>query len=145
MPSIFYQANFCAECGNMLEPRQNRLPRYFCDDCAARRKRHGYVTPFTLLAGLLVIAYVFNERHPSVPLDRAQMIAAPAAVSARDATPKQSLLPPPEDQEPVLCGARTKKGRPCRRMVLPGRRCAQHRGMPSILSQSEKRQATSER
>jgi hypothetical protein len=142
MPNLFYQANFCAECGNLLEPRQNWLPRYFCDDCAARRRRRGYVTPISLLACLLVIAYVFNEKDPSPPLDRTNMIAAPAAVSARDATPKQKLLPQPEAQERVLCGARTKKGRPCRRMVLPGQRCAQHRGMPSMLSRSEKREAT---
>jgi hypothetical protein len=145
MPNIFYQANFCAECGNMLEPRQNWLPRYFCDDCATRRRRRGYVTPLSLLAGLLVIAYVFNERDTSPPLDRARMIAAPAAVSARDATPRQSLLPQPEAQERTLCGARTKKGSPCRRLVLPGQRCAQHRGMASMLSPSEKRQATSGR
>jgi hypothetical protein len=143
MTNIFYQANFCAECGNMLEARQNWLPRYFCDDCAARRRRRGYVTPLSLLAGLLVIAYVFNERDPSPSLDRTNMIAAPAAASARDATPRQNLLPRPEAQERVLCGARTKKGRPCKRMVLPGQRCAQHRGMPSMLSQSEKRQAAS--
>jgi hypothetical protein len=144
MPKIFYQANFCAECGNMIEPRQHWFPRYFCDDCAARIRRRSYVTPLSLLAGLLVIAYVFNERAPSPPIDRAHMIAAPV-VSARDATPKQSLLPQPEVQERVLCGARTKKGSPCRRMVLPGQRCAQHRGMPSMLSQSDKKQANSGR
>jgi hypothetical protein len=132
MPDIFYQANYCAECGNALEQRQIWLPRYFCDDCAARRRRRGYVTPFSLLAGLLVIAYRFNERPSGPPLERANMVAP--AVSAQDATPKQKLLPLPETQERVMCGARTKKGTPCRRMVRPGRRCAQHRGMPSMLS-----------
>jgi hypothetical protein len=144
MPNIFYQGNFCAECGNILEPRQNWLPRYLCDDCAASRRRRGYVTPLSLLTGVLVIAFLFYENQaPS--LDRSNMIVAPAAVSAQDATPKQSLIPPPEPRERVLCGARTKKGTPCKRRVFPGQRCQQHRGMPSILPQSEKGEAKSGR
>jgi hypothetical protein len=132
MPNIFYQANFCAECGNTLEQRQNWLPRYFCDDCESRRRRRGYVTPLSLLAGLLIVGYLFNDKTPSPPLDHSNIISP--AVSAQDATPKQKLLPPPQAQERVMCGARTKKGTPCRRLVLPGQRCAQHRGLPSLLS-----------
>jgi hypothetical protein len=135
MSNIFYQANFCAECGNLLEPRRNWFSRYFCDDCAARRRRRGYVTPLSLLAGLLVIALLFSERRPPVTRERANMMPEPAAVSARDATPKQKLLPQIEPQERDICGARTKKGKPCRRMVLPGQRCAQHREMPSMIAQ----------
>ncbi|MBO0723509.1 MAG: hypothetical protein J2P41_21975, partial [Blastocatellia bacterium] len=120
MRNIFYQANFCAECGNELEQRPGWLPRYFCDDCAARRRRRGYFTPLSLLLGLLLIAYLFNERSPAPPVDHANMIAAPPAVSALDATPNLKLLPPPAVQERVMCGARTKKGTPCRRLVPPG-------------------------
>jgi hypothetical protein len=38
--------------------------------------------------------------------------------------------------EPVyICGARTKKGTPCRRRVhAAGERCYQHKGMPAMVS-----------
>src|ERR671936_317878 len=34
MKIVFYQANFCAECGNPMKPRFSLGPRYFCDECA---------------------------------------------------------------------------------------------------------------
>ncbi|MCI0390445.1 MAG: hypothetical protein MOB07_16985 [Acidobacteria bacterium] len=142
MSNIFYQANFCAECGNLLEPRQNWRPRYFCDDCAARMKRRGYITPLSLLAGLLILVFMLNDRQHSNSLERASMLTAPAAVSARDATPRQIPLPLPETPERVLCGARTKKGTPCRRLVRPGQRCSQHRGLPSLIELKQGREKT---
>jgi hypothetical protein len=68
------------------------------------------------------------------------MFDAPSAVSARDATVRQSLKPRTEIEERVLCGARTRKGTPCRRLVQPGQRCAQHRGMASLLEKRPEQQ-----
>jgi hypothetical protein len=55
------------------------------------------------------------------------------AVSARDTVAERDLEPKPEAVGRVMCGARTKKGTPCRHLVLPGQRCAQHLGMSSLL------------
>jgi hypothetical protein len=54
-------------------------------------------------------------------------------VSARDTVTTGNPEPKTEVVERVMCGARTKKGTPCRRLVPPGQRCAQHRGMASLL------------
>ena len=137
MNNIFYQANFCAECGNPLEPRHGLRPRYFCDDCGARISRRGYFTPFSLLLGLLTIWYVLNDRHPasstSNSINQTDLMTASPTVSAWDASPKQHPQFKTDTEERVFCGARTKKGTPCRHRVRPGQRCAQHRGMPSLL------------
>jgi hypothetical protein len=127
MPKTFYQANFCAECGNPLEPRQGWRPRYFCDHCSAQIGRRGFMTPLSLAIGLLVVIFLSSDRPQSNRLDRAGMMTAPAVTSAQDATAKQKLNPQPNTEERVLCGARTKKGTPCRRMVRPGQLCYQHR------------------
>jgi hypothetical protein len=40
----------------------------------------------------------------------------------------------PADDIVYLCGARTRKGTPCRRRVhAPGERCYQHKGMPAMV------------
>lgn len=123
---LFYHANFCAECGNELAPRFRWRPVHFCDDCAARL---GAARP-TLAAALgLALLLGVALRRP----------APPAPVSARDAilahqgepAPLEAREPPaPPVEERVFCGARTKKGTPCRHRVPPGQRCAQHRGRP---------------
>jgi hypothetical protein len=142
MSQIFYQANFCAECGNALEKRRGWRPRYFCHDCAARMRRRVYITPLSLLIGSLTMALGLCQRQSFPPalneLNHSPLANAPPAVSARDASPRQNPLPQTEEQESVTCGARTKKGAPCRRLVRPGRRCAQHQGMPSLLESKQK-------
>ncbi|MCI0663060.1 MAG: hypothetical protein L0220_18500, partial [Acidobacteria bacterium] len=119
MRNLFYQANFCAECGNNLldQRRERRLPRYFCDDCAARISRRGYLTPLSLLVALVIIFLTFREREPSARLDQSQMFIPPAAVSAHDATAGKILQLKSKTEDRFLCGARTKKGTPCRRLV----------------------------
>jgi hypothetical protein len=54
-------------------------------------------------------------------------------VSALDTVTRRSSEMKHDTVERVMCGARTKKGKPCRRLVPPGKRCAQHRGMASLL------------
>jgi len=131
MFNIFYQANFCAECGNALESRRGWRPCYFCDYCAAQMRRRRAMTPLLLLTGLLVVSFLLVEREHS-PAQPGQISASPA-VSAKDASPKQNPSPQAPIQERVFCGARTKKGTPCRHLVHPGQRCAQHHGMPSMI------------
>lgn len=51
-----------------------------------------------------------------------------------NAASKQSVNSGSVDDVVYLCGARTKKGTPCRRRVhFAGERCYQHKGMPAIV------------
>jgi hypothetical protein len=132
MKIIFYQANFCAECGNAMKPRFSLGPRYFCGECEAQMGRRNY---FKTVAGLLVCGalavFALNRTQP--PNSNGRLSNGAPTVSARDTVTTRKGEPEPEAVERVMCGARTKKGTPCKRLVPPGRRCAQHRGMSSLL------------
>ena len=132
MKIIFYQANFCAECGNAMKPRFGLRPRYFCDECEAQLGRRIY---FKTVAGLLVCATlaVFALNRTQSPNPSGRLSNDTPVVSARDTVTTRKPETEPEAVERVMCGARTKKGAPCKRLVPPGQRCAQHRGMASLL------------
>ena len=139
MKIIFYQANFCAECGNAMKPRFSVWPRYFCAECEAQMSRRNY---FKSVAGLLLCGtlavFALNRTLAPGPNGQAPNAqpnagASTPAVSARDTVTARNPELKPEAVERVMCGARTKKGAPCRHLVPPGQRCAQHRGMASLL------------
>ncbi|HKX27721.1 MAG TPA: hypothetical protein VJ302_08525 [Blastocatellia bacterium] len=109
-----------------MEPGSGWGPRYFCADCAARLNRRGRLIPLAWIC-VLLLGLSLNDRQTTVS------IPAPPAISAQNAAVGPLTLKPPASRERVMCGARTKKGAPCRRLVLPGERCAQHRGKPSLL------------
>jgi hypothetical protein len=69
-------------------------------------------------------------------------VSALDTVTNRNPEPKPDVEAHNVGSPRVMCGARTKKGRPCRHLVPPGERCAQHRGMASLL---EKREAGTSR
>lgn len=134
MRNPFYQGNFCSECGNRLKaPRFRFRPRYFCDDCATRLKQRSHITP---LAGLLLVGSLavlaFSYKSKDVPT--VQKEPAPPTVSAQDSIVNRSLQTRTTPTSKVFCGARTKRGTPCRHLVQPGQRCAQHKGMLSMLN-----------
>jgi hypothetical protein len=141
MQSFIYRANFCAECGNRLAAarRGRRRPwrvGCFCPECAARLRRRRYLPLLLALLGGVSLGLLLGPRRqapaagvPPAPAARA------AAVSAWDAT---AGLKPRRVDEPTayaLCGARTRKGTPCKHRVRPGQRCAQHLGKPSLLKE----------
>lgn len=136
MRSPFYQANFCAECGNRIEPRSNFGRCYFCDDCAARLKQRRLVTP---LAGLVLMAslaiFAFSYKRGNTRTDQPSSNPPISPVSAQDSIVNTKSKLRTESTSRVLCGARTRKGTPCRHLVQPGQRCAQHRGLPSLLDE----------
>jgi hypothetical protein len=138
MKIYLYQANFCAECGNEMKPRSSWGPRYFCDDCVRLIGRGGYIKPLLAIvfATTLVVSGLHRTDSPkSIP----PLPTAPEeiAVSAMDATAVQApeFKPAPATAQ-TLCGARTKKGTPCKHRAAPGQRCAQHQGMKSMLDDS---------
>ena len=147
MKIIFYQANFCAECGNAMKPRFSLGPRYFCDECEAP---HG--PPELFQIGRRAVALrdpgglrVEQDVHVRSERAGAERATEPrrfdsGGVGARycdGAGPE----PKPEAVGRVTCGARTKKGTPCRHLVLPGQRCAQHLGMASLLETKKEAKA----
>ncbi|MCG3164215.1 MAG: hypothetical protein JMDDDDMK_05701 [Acidobacteria bacterium] len=139
MRIIFYQANFCAECGNAMKPRFSWRPRYFCDECEAQMGRRSYFKPAAglLLCATLAVFALNRTRPPDQPNSDNQT----SFVSARDTVTTRKSEPETATVERVLCGARTKKGTPCKRLVLPGQRCSQHRGMSSLLEKASGRAA----
>ncbi|MGH9801414.1 MAG: hypothetical protein ACRD82_13695 [Blastocatellia bacterium] len=133
MRSLFYQGNFCSECGNQLKPRFGFRPRHFCDECAARLRQRSYVTPlaiFLLFGSLVVFAVSYKKQDVQIQ----KLSPTTPAISAQDSIVNHPSPLQSQSQNRVLCGARTRKGTPCRHLVLPGERCAQHRGQPSLLA-----------
>jgi hypothetical protein len=110
---------------------------YFCDECEAQMGRRTF---FKSVAGLLLCAtlaaFALNRALSPSPNIPSNGVASTPIVSARDTvtTPKPELKP--ELAERALCGARTRKGTPCKRLTPPGQRCAQHRGMKSLLEKT---------
>ncbi|NOT62946.1 MAG: hypothetical protein HOP19_22275 [Acidobacteria bacterium] len=138
MRRFIYQGNFCAECGNALVPQRRQhfwTARYLCDECEVQLRRADRLPargwPWLLIGSVAGLFYLFN--HPTATTSPAPM---PPAVQTAVAAPLP-MTPPPvvAEAEPAFCGARTKRGTPCRRMVKSrDERCAQHRGKPSIAN-----------
>ena len=144
MPTIFYQSNFCPECGNRHDDDQSKRRwlqhRYFCHHCAARLGHRWDWVPIAIaIAGLTIGALLSFGRRPIVTNQVAALPASNVAamglapVSAQDAT---AQLKPAEAAQPATtyrCGARTQKGRPCKHLVTAeGLRCFQHQGMSAL-------------
>jgi len=139
MRRFFYQANFCAECGNALRQRRVWWPRYFCDVCARQVRRRAtawrWLAPLGLLSFVLGLVFATHDGYKSASPSNASLPTAP--VSAFDASAQAKPLVAATEQAvtpSVFCGARTQRGKPCRRLVQPGQRCAQHRGRPSMVA-----------
>lgn len=138
MRQFFYQANFCAECGNALPAGQVRAswrPQYFCSVCAQQQRQRSpfYRWLLPLAALLATLGWAFSAPETAPP--PAQPAPSVTALNAT-AQPMPITAPPlaPETTS-EFCGARTRRGTPCRRLVQPGQRCAQHRGQPSLLKE----------
>ena len=124
-----YRPNFCCECGNkILRLRwQVWTSRKFCDKCShslarAQRLQRAIAIFLLLFVGMLIGRGCRRERPPLV-------IERPVQSSSQtDVT-----TPPASFENVYICGARTKKGKPCSRRVQGAVRCWQHKGMPAML------------
>jgi len=140
MPVIFYQSNFCPECGNASTPRRWWHHRYFCEHCAEKLGRKWDWLPLAfLLGGLALGSLIVQGRREvirEVAVNQTPQLNqfAPPLVSAQDAT---AQLKPVEFKPPAVtyaCGARTQRGTACKhRVAVQGERCFQHQGRRSIL------------
>ena len=139
--------NFCANCGARLSRKGWRgwLTGARCDDCASRLGRS--VTKPVVIVGIIAVAAFAFGRYlrpapPPLTIHRAAnspLSDLPVNLDAqtngitRNANTNNTQASLTDD--PVyICGARTKKGTPCRRRVhTAGERCYQHKGMPAMV------------
>lgn len=153
-----YRPNFCAECGERLASRDWRarlklLARAsWCDDCARRLGQCGFARfarPLAIISIIAILAFAFGRylrpAPPPLIISRAANSPLPdfpvnfnetARTTSRkqgDAT-NQDVAGVDREDAAYICGARTKKGTPCRRRVhVAGERCFQHKGMTAIV------------
>ena len=143
-------SNFCANCGARLARRGWRAfaRGTRCDDCASRLGKT-VTKPLVIVTVIAVAAFAFGRylRTAPPPLIIHRAANSPLAdvpvnfdAIAKDPTKNANRVSTSNTiaaaDEPVyICGARTKKGTPCRRRVhTAGERCYQHKGMPAMVS-----------
>ena len=146
-----YRPNFCCECGERVLRARWRVwtSRRFCPACGRRHRRARLRAAVVLTCALFAPGFLLGRlSRPAAPplvIERggAGLAPLPAAAAAPrpspaygpDGTARERTTDP---AEPVyVCGARTKKGTPCRRRVRAPERCWQHRGKPAILPPSK--------
>ena len=139
------RANFCAECGERLTFNGWRglLRRRLCEHCTRRLGRFAAYRPLIVLALVAAGAFGFGRySRPSTPpltIQRAAnspLLGVPNEPAIAQANRAQSnQLASVSSDEVYICGARTRKGTPCRRRVhAAGDRCFQHKGMPAMVA-----------
>ena len=126
-----YRPNFCCECGEKIVRLRWRLwtSRKFCDNCSRRMGKTLWlqlatVAAVLLLAGVLIGRGWRRERPPLVIERPVQSSTSSQTAITQTAMPQEQVY---------ICGARTKKGKPCSRRVHGLVRCWQHKGLPAML------------
>ena len=140
MPLLtLHRPNFCAECGTKILRLRWRLwtNRKFCDSCAAKLRKQRWteataVIVIAFLAGF-VIAYELKTPPPPLIIQRTETRSA----SVNSASAASTNTQPATIEEIYICGARTKKGKPCSRRVHGPVRCWQHKGEKAMLPQEK--------
>ena len=154
-----YRPNFCSECGGKIIRLHWHLwnSRRFCASCAKRLRKERLLlraaASIVLLSIGLVAGRAARPVAPSLTIERSgnSPLCGPhdlrnernekngEAVSAT-ANSKSSRTKPQAsstEEEVYICGARTKKGKPCSRRVNGPVRCWQHKGMPAMLPEEQ--------
>ena len=150
--------SFCGKCGARLTRKGWRawIGGQLCDDCARGRRRIKVVLPLGVVALIAVAAFSLGRylrpAPPPLIIERAAnspLSDLPVSLneSAGRANQNRNSSNASENADAssvqkygstsellYICGARTKKGTPCKRRVhVAGERCYQHKGMPAIL------------
>jgi hypothetical protein len=135
--------NFCVECGERLarEGWRRYVSGRFCDHCARRLGRGGPLRALGMIALVAVAGFTFGRFLRPAPPPLIIQRAANSPLSDSPVTLDRAATHPQTNQnqtsttsdEGYICGARTKKGRPCQRRVhAAGERCFQHKGLPAM-------------
>lgn len=142
-------SNFCTNCGARLARNGwgARLRGALCDDCAIRLGASPAIKVVITAAIIAVAAFAFGryqrpnpppliiQRAANSPLsDLPVNLDAIAKRADENSNQNSNPLTANVDDAVYICGARTKKGTPCRRRVhFAGERCYQHKGMPAMV------------
>ena len=138
------------ECGERLAFKGwlGWLRRSVCEHCARRLGGFTAHRPLIVLALVTAVAFGFGRYlRPSPPpliiqraagsplIDVAVQSSGTAAAKPNSSSASPNITQATQDDEVYICGARTKKGTPCRRRVhAAGERCFQHKGMPAMVA-----------
>ena len=136
-------ARFCSVCGERLRLRRSSvLPfRSFCPQCSPHFRRIRLILiaiPALCAAVGFAIGHHTSVREPfyfiGTPIQMSASRVAPPADNSGDhlyrgsgtlTQPEQLVISPGAAE--VICGARTRSGKPCQRKVKGGGYCWQHR------------------
>ena len=147
---------FCGKCGARLTRAGWRtlFRARLCDDCARGARRIDLALPFGVVVVIAVASFsvgrylrpspppLIIQRAANSPLSDSPIKAndSPGRINQNqkrgtseiaNASSRQTGTTP---ELLYICGARTKKGTPCKRRVhFAGERCYQHKGMPAML------------
>ena len=148
--------SFCEKCGARLTRTGWRalVRGRLCDDCAPGARRINVALPFGVVVVIASAAFSVGRyfRPPPPPLIIQRAANSPLSdlpLNANDSVGRikqnrksgtseiaaaTSLQTGSTSELLYICGARTKKGTPCKRRVhFAGERCYQHKGMPAIV------------
>lgn len=147
--------NFCVECGERLTRKGWRalFGGRLCVPCAHRLGKYSWARSLATIVLIALSAFALGrylrpapppliiQRAANSPLSDLPVNLNPAArvpgSGSTNSDAKQSdgaSNTGSVDDTVYLCGARTKKGTPCRRRVhFAGERCYQHKGMPAMV------------
>ncbi|HSE30969.1 MAG TPA: hypothetical protein VLA93_05290 [Pyrinomonadaceae bacterium] len=138
MPFLtLHRPNFCAECGAKILRLRWRLwtNRKFCDSCARSLRRQRWTTAGVITLLIFTTGLILGHRlQPSPPPLIIQRTERQSGDSTSGSSPQPLTV-----EEVYICGARTKKGRPCSRRVHGPVRCWQHKGEKAMLPQEKLR------
>src|SRR5207253_2930875 len=121
-----------------------RLRGSVCDDCSTRMGASPVTKIVITISIIAVAAFAFGRylrpKPPPLIIQRAANsplsdlpLNLDAIPKSTDANPNRAVVATADDVV-YICGARTRKGTPCRRRVhSAGERCYQHKGMPAMV------------
>ena len=142
MPFLtLHRPNFCAECGAKILRLRWHLwtNRKFCDSCARTLRKQRWTTAgvvaFVLLITGFIVGHKLQRSPPPLIIQRTEPRLGDSSGTNSEGAPSQPLTV----EEVYICGARTKKGRPCSRRVHGPVRCWQHKGEKAMLPQEKLR------
>ena len=141
------RSNFCTNCGARLARTglRARIRGTVCEDCSTRLGTSPATKIIITISIIAVAAFAFGRylrpKPPPLIIQRAANSPLSYLPLNLDAIPKRADAANPNraiaatvDDVVYICGARTKKGTPCRRRVhFAGERCFQHKGLPAMV------------
>lgn len=140
--------NFCTTCGAPLSRKGWRLwlRGPICPDCAQRRgapRIRSIVAVTAIVMAAFALGRSLRPAPPPLTIHRAaNSPLSDLPVNLSEITRRGDSNPGRSDSSSTagvddmvyLCGARTKKGTPCKRRVhVAGDRCYQHKGRPAMV------------